>query len=206
MTTPSEVPVLRTARLLLTLPPAAAAARLVSYFAANREHLAPWSPAAPAAFYTEPFWMSRLEAAREEFRAGQSLKLVLCQREDPEGRVVGVCNLTNVVRGVFQACHLGFSLDHREVGRGLMFEAATATIEHAFAGLRLHRIMASYVPTNERSGRLLRRLGFVVEGYARDYLLIAGRWQDHVLTALTNPALRPVDVQPWLDEPGDDLR
>jgi ribosomal-protein-alanine N-acetyltransferase len=49
--------------------------------------------------------------------------------------------------------------------------------------------MANYVPTNERSGRLLRRLGFVVEGYARDYLFIGGRFQDHVLTALTNGAL-----------------
>lgn len=49
--------------------------------------------------------------------------------------------------------------------------------------------MANYVPTNERSGRLLRRLGFTVEGYARDYLFIDGAWRDHVLTSLTNPAV-----------------
>jgi ribosomal-protein-alanine N-acetyltransferase len=46
--------------------------------------------------------------------------------------------------------------------------------------------MANYIPTNERSGLLLKRLGFAVEGYARDYLLINGQWRDHVLTALTN--------------------
>jgi ribosomal-protein-alanine N-acetyltransferase len=45
------------------------------------------------------------------------------------------------------------------------------------------------VPTNERSGRLLRRLGFVVEGYARDYLFIGGQFRDHVLTSLTHPDL-----------------
>jgi ribosomal-protein-alanine N-acetyltransferase len=51
--------------------------------------------------------------------------------------------------------------------------------------------MANYIPVNERSGRLLRRLGFTVEGYARDYLLIAGKWEDHVLTALANADWKP---------------
>jgi ribosomal-protein-alanine N-acetyltransferase len=46
--------------------------------------------------------------------------------------------------------------------------------------------MANYMPANERSGKLLKRLGFTVEGYARDYLFIAGAWQDHVLTSLAN--------------------
>ena len=39
----------------------------------------------------------------------------------------------------------------------------------------------------ERSGRLLERLGFEREGYARRYLCIAGAWEDHVLTALVRP-------------------
>ena len=60
-------------------------------------------------------------------------------------------------------------------------------IDHVFHALKLHRIMANYMPTNVRSARLLRRLGFVPEGFARDYLFIAGAWQDHVLTALTHP-------------------
>jgi len=68
-----------------------------------------------------------------------------------------------------------------------MAEALRALIAYAFGELGFHRIMANYIPTNERSGLLLRRLGFVVEGYARDYLEIDGAWRDHVLTSLTNP-------------------
>jgi ribosomal-protein-alanine N-acetyltransferase len=47
--------------------------------------------------------------------------------------------------------------------------------------------MANYMPTNKRSGNLLERLGFTVEGYAKDYLLINGSWRDHLLTSGTNP-------------------
>jgi len=53
--------------------------------------------------------------------------------------------------------------------------------------LQLHRIMANYVPTNDKSARLLRRLGFSVEGYAPDYLFLDGVWKDHILTSLHHP-------------------
>ena len=69
-----------------------------------------------------------------------------------------------------------------------MFEALQRSIEFMFGPMRLHRIMANYIPTNERSGGLLRRLGFQVEGYARDYLFIHDGWRDHILTSLTSPA------------------
>ena len=52
------------------------------------------------------------------------------------------------------------------------------------------------MPTNERSARLLRRLGFAVEGYARDYLLLDGQWRDHVMTALINRDWKRVPGSP----------
>jgi ribosomal-protein-alanine N-acetyltransferase len=60
-------------------------------------------------------------------------------------------------------------------------------VAHAFGALGLHRMMASYMPRNRRSGTVLRRAGFVVEGYARAYLMINGRWEDHLMTAIVNP-------------------
>jgi ribosomal-protein-alanine N-acetyltransferase len=47
--------------------------------------------------------------------------------------------------------------------------------------------MASYRPENERSGRLLARLGFECEGLAKAYLKIDGEWADHVMTSRLNP-------------------
>ena len=102
-------------------------------------------------------------------------------------RVIGSVSFTNVSRGALQGCWLGYSLDGREQGNGYMTEALRAAIPHAFRVLKLHRIMAGYMPRNRRSARVLRRLGFRVEGRARQYLLIAGRWEDHVLTSLVKP-------------------
>lgn len=190
----SDLPLIQTERLLLKLPKVDDAPRLLQYFAENREHLAPWSPPVPPDYYTEAFWRERLKRARTEFEQGQSMQLVFFKRDEPLARIVGTANFSGFIRGAFQACYLGYSIDARDEGRGLMREALAAAIEYAFEELRLHRIMANYLPTNERSGRLLRSLNFIVEGYARDYLLIAGQWRDHVLTSLTNTRLQPHDV------------
>jgi ribosomal-protein-alanine N-acetyltransferase len=113
-----------------------------------------------------------------------------------EAPIVGTCNYTNVVRGPFLACNLGYQVARSHQGRGFMSEALRATNAFVFAEMRLHRIMANYRPENERSARLLERLGFAREGLARDYLFIDGEWRDHVLTALVNPRFAPGWVEP----------
>ena len=67
-----------------------------------------------------------------------------------------------------------------------MHEALTLGIDFMFQEMALHRIMANYMPRNERSARVLQRLGFAIEGQAKDYLMINGRWEDHTLTSLIN--------------------
>lgn len=185
-----ELPLLETPRLALFTPTPADAGRMLEYAVRNREHLAPWEPLRPAAYFTLPHWTESLTAAVEAVGAGKSLPLVLAGRGDRGGPILGVCTLSQIVRGPFQAAYLGYSLDREAEGQGLMAEALEAAIGHAFSGLELHRVMANYMPRNERSGRLLRRLGFTVEGYARDYLKIAGAWEDHILTSRIYPGAR----------------
>jgi ribosomal-protein-alanine N-acetyltransferase len=186
-----SVPAIETPRLFLTIPPLSAAPRLLAYVVENEHHLARWEPPRPEGFFTEGFWRRRIEKNHDEFARDVSARLTIFRRHEPDGPVVGHVNFSNITRGAFQACTLGYSLDHRVEGQGLMFEALQGALAHAFDVLKFHRVMANYVPTNERSGRLLRRLGFTVEGYARDYLFIHDRWRDHVLTALTTPHPEP---------------
>jgi [ribosomal protein S5]-alanine N-acetyltransferase len=184
------LPELSTRRLRLWIAGAEDASELLRYHEENREHLMRWSPPVPPDLYTLAYWQARLVRNRREHVDDRSARFVLAWRDTPD-RVIGTCSLTDFVRGPFQACTLGYGLDRREQGKGAMTEALRAIIDFVFGPLALHRIMANYMPTNTRSGALLRRLGFTVEGYARDYLFINGAWRDHILTALTNPAPRP---------------
>ena len=178
--------VLDSERLTLQIPGGKLAPRMVSYFETNRSHLAPWEPPFPKGLFTNAFWERRLRQNQQEYTQGKSMRLVLLRKEDPEGSVVGLANFTQFVRGAFMACTLGYSIDEDAEGKGLMREALTRAIRHVFEDLSLHRVQANYIPTNERSGNLLRRLGFRVEGYARDYIFINGAWRDHILTAKIN--------------------
>lgn len=179
-----------TPRLVLTVPQRGDAQRMLTYVTENREHLESWEPARPESYYTLKYWKADLAAAQTEFGRGTALRLVLLARQEPGGPVLGVANFRNVIRGAFQACTLGYSLDHRQQGRGLMGEALEGAMGFLFETWNLHRVAANYMPRNERSGRLLERLGFVREGFAEAYLQIAGRWEDHVLTARVNAAWR----------------
>ncbi|MBB3259756.1 ribosomal-protein-alanine N-acetyltransferase [Paraburkholderia bannensis] len=122
----------------------------------------------------------------KQIAAGLAIHLLFFDKE--EGQLIGDCNFTNIVRGPFQACHLGFSIAHDHEGRGLMRECLATAIQYMFAELGLHRVMANYRPENKRSAQLLNKLGFEQEGIARAYLKINGVWADHVLTSLINPA------------------
>jgi [ribosomal protein S5]-alanine N-acetyltransferase len=191
------LPDLRTARMSVRLARPGMQAAMARFLRENFEgHLAPWSPPAKPSFFTESFWGERLAIAVEEFQAGRAARFVLQEHGPENGPILGTCNYTNIVRGPFFACHLGYQVARRFEGLGLMEEALRATNAFAFTTMRLHRIMANYRPENVRSGRLLERLGFVREGVATDYLFIDGAWRDHVLTSLTNPHFNTDWIEP----------
>ena len=172
---------LETERLRLETFSAWHAAPILAYYERNRAHLEPWEPRRAPEFYTLAYHEAEIAHAQtaEEYR-----RFTVFERTGTE--VVGIVNLWQIRRGVIQAAILGYSIDAQRQGRGYAPEAAEAVIGYAFRVLRLHRIEAGYQPANERSGRVLRKLGFVVEGYARDYLNYGDGWRDHILTALIN--------------------
>lgn len=120
-----------------------------------------------------------------EFEEGRSIRFLLISKE-VSNEVIGICNFTQIFRGPFQACYLGYNIRASHEGKGLMSEALEKVIQYMFEKQKIHRIMANYMPSNEKSARLLSKLGFTIEGCAKDYLLINGKWEDHTLTSLIN--------------------
>ena len=157
---------------------------LLAYHVRNEQHLASWEPARSPDFFTRSYWSSYTTAVMDDAYSGRAHRFVATLRSSPQ--IIASINVTNIVHGVFQAGVLGYSVDFAHQARGYGKEAVGAVVDWCFGALKMHRIEANYQPTNERSGRLLRALGFTVEGYARDYLYIDGAWRDHILTSKTH--------------------
>jgi len=177
-------------QVIVRLPETRDAAAIASYYATNGRHLGEFSPA-PGHFADTAFWLLRIPTYRQEFLDDRACKTFLYEPDD--ATVIGAANLSEFVRGPFQAAYLGYSLSGTHQGRGIMHEALGLLIGFAFAELHLHRIMANYMPRNARSAAVLQRLGFVRDGLAAHYLYVNGIWEDHVLTSLCNPAWQPQD-------------
>jgi ribosomal-protein-alanine N-acetyltransferase len=102
---------------------------------------------------------------------------LVCSRDTDD--LVGVVNISEIVRGGFRSAYLGYYAFTPYAHRGLMTEGVSLAMDAAFRRLGLHRLEANIQPGNARSIRLVRRLGFRREGYSPDYLKIRGRWRDH---------------------------
>jgi [ribosomal protein S5]-alanine N-acetyltransferase len=183
------VPHLLTERLLLTVPDERDAAALLEYARRNDGPQRPWSPPTPLDAFTDQYILRRIRDAQQQLAAGSHVRLWFRWRHEERGPFVGALTLSGIELGPFRSARVGYHVDHELQGRGLMSEALRAVIRYAFDELRLHRLEASVIPSNERSVRVLERAGFVVEGYARKYLFINGQLRDHLLTSLSNPAL-----------------
>jgi [ribosomal protein S5]-alanine N-acetyltransferase len=149
---------------------------------ASRGFLAPWEPTWPADDLTRAAFRRRLKRYSEDLRSDQAYPFFVFRKED--NALVGGLTLANIRRGVAQAGSLGYWMGERYAGRGYMTAAVNALVPFAFATLRLHRLEAACIPSNQASIRLLEKTGFTREGFACSYLCINGTWQDHLLYGL----------------------
>jgi ribosomal-protein-alanine N-acetyltransferase len=195
---PVAAELLLTARLRLVAADERLAAPLADFHERNRAHLAPWDPPAGPDFFTEAVQAQRLREGAAAFASGTGFRYLLQPIGDPT-RVIGSLQFSNVVRGAFQSCSLGYALDQQFEGQALMSEALRCAIGEMFSGhINLHRIQAAFRPENWRSSEVLKRLGFQDEGLANDYLFIDGMWRMHRLVALINKNFRTPAA--WLRE------
>lgn len=185
----NSLPEIQTPRLFLRISQSLDAAAEATYFTANYDHLKPWAPVNEN-YCDAAAWVGPLQRASERAREGTDFRFGIFLTQD-RAKLIGHVNLIHIVRGNFLAAVLGYDLSAAAQGCGYMTEAAGAAVRFAFDDLRLHRIMANYQPENVRSAAVLQRLGFAIEGSAKQYLFVDGQWRDHVLTSLTNGSVEP---------------
>lgn len=150
---------------------------LIERVVEGRALLEPWisAPMSPREF------RHYLRRTQQEDHEG----LLVCRLDTDE--IAGVINLNNIVRGSFLSATLGYYAMSRHAGQGYMQEGLELVKNRAFRELGLHRIEANIQPTNRRSINLVKRCGFVREGFSRDFLHIEGAWRDHERWAAIDP-------------------
>lgn len=166
------------------------AGELLRYFDENEQHFAPWEPTRDPEFFTLDHWRRALARHEVDREAGTGTRLCVVTPADPS-RIVGLVQVRNVTGAPLFGCVIGYSIDHREQGKGLMTESVGVVVRWLFDELGLHRVEAGYSVQNTRSARVLEKLGFEREGTQRAYLFLDGAWQDHVSTSKVNDDWRP---------------
>jgi [ribosomal protein S5]-alanine N-acetyltransferase len=155
-------------RVFLERPSDSSSGEYTAAVRRSRELHAPWVRATPYRYLVRRRrnhvqFLVRLKASRE---------------------LVGVINVSEIVRGVFRSAYLGYYAFAPHQRQGLMSEALRLANARAVGPLRLHRLEANIQPGNTPSKRLVRALGFRREGYSPRYLKVGGRWRDHERWAL----------------------
>ena len=105
-------------------------------------------------------------------------------------RLVGTCAFSQLDGDNGSALY-HITIGEKDVwGRGYGTEATRLMLGHAFANLSLHRVALSVFEFNQRAIRSYRRVGFQVEGRAREAIWREGRWWDEITMSILEPEWR----------------
>jgi [ribosomal protein S5]-alanine N-acetyltransferase len=153
-------------------------AALTRGYVRNREHIAPYEPIRPEAFYTERWHADQYKRFEEDRRAGRTERWLVA---DGAGEIYGSVTMSGIEYGAFLNARLGYWVDGSLGGLGIATKSVTAICGFARDGLKLHRLEASTLVDNVRSQRVLLKCGFEQIGMSPQHLNIWGEWRDHNL-------------------------
>jgi ribosomal-protein-alanine N-acetyltransferase len=151
----------------------------------NKAFFEKTSAARKSEFYTLEGTKERIASYEESANNDEDYYFGIFKNDD--GSLIGTINLFAVMRGSIQSAFVGYALDEKHNGKGLMTEALKLIVDYSFSELKLHRVEAGVMPHNIGSLRVLEKAGFEREGYNKKNVKINGQWEDHVHLAIVNP-------------------
>jgi ribosomal-protein-serine acetyltransferase len=129
---------------------------------ANRAHLRRWLPWVDGTRSPEDTLMY-VRVATQQFASNQGYECGIWWRGELAGTIGN-----HRIDWRNRATSIGYWLGEAYQGKGLMTRACAALIDYAFGPLRLHRVEIRAATENLRSRAIPERLGFQLEGIARD--------------------------------------
>lgn len=179
-----------TDRLILRTIDPSYTKKVLDYYIRNKDFLEPWEPKREPFFYKPITQRKTIRREMELMNSLSMLRLWIFKKDDTRFmKIIGTISFSNIVRGCFKSCYLGYKLDKDKVNNGYMSEAIEKGIQIMFDEYKLHRIEANIMPRNTPSIKVVTKLGFINEGMSKKYLMIDGEWEDHYHMVLLNSAL-----------------
>ena len=147
----------------------------------NQAYLTPWEPEWDARHLTRLTYRSRLAKFKKMVANDEAYPFHIFRASDD--RLIGACNITHVQRQVAQTAQLGYWVGEHYARQGFARASVSAAVKFCFETLGLHRVEAGVQADNIASIKVLTAMGFELEGTARGYLKINGKWEDHDIYA-----------------------
>ena len=150
--------------------------------ARNADWLEPWEASQPNPIGSYPLsFGAYVRGLNSQGRAGATLSFAVLVDDE----LVGQVSLSTIVWGSMCSGNLGYWVSEHVAGRGVIPTAVALVIDHCFAAVGLHRIEINIRPENDRSLRVVEKLGLRDEGLRERFLHIDGDWRDHRAFAVT---------------------
>lgn len=97
---------------------------------------------------------------------------------------IGSCGYNTWIKEEGFRGEIGYDLDRKYWGQGIMSEALHALIRFGFNTMGFNRIEALVEPENIPSSKLLKKIGFCEEGLLRDYQFNKEKFSDLTIYSL----------------------
>lgn len=178
--------ILETQHLWLSVPSILEVSKLSEFFEQNHQRLMPFAKKVPQKQAGQQFWKEHIKRSYQGPKDG-ALMFILSLKENRQD-MMGYILFSEVIRGGFQACHMGFMFKEHEQKSTLLQEAIKRAISYMFYERNVHRVITSVPKEDPQNISWLKSLKFVQEAQAKEYLYINGAWQDHVVFSMIHPS------------------
>lgn len=141
----------------------------------NREHLSkylPWVDSSKTVDDTREF----IQASKKQNSLNNGFNTGIWYKGDYAG-TIGFHSIDKDIKAI----SIGYWLDEKFVGKGLMTKACKVLIDYAFEILQMNRVEIRCAEDNYKSRAIPQRLGFIQEGIIRDDELIDGEYLNSVV-------------------------
>lgn len=175
-----------TDRLILKVLNQNDANKVLDFYIRNKDFFEEFEPRT-SNFYTLAFQKAALSYENSLMIKSKALRYYVFEQCNPD-KIIGTVSFSNIIRGSFMSCQLGYKFDQLFLRRGYATEALDQCIYIIFHDYKLHRIEAYIKPSNLPSIHLIEKFGFQYEGIAYQSIKIRDKWEDHFRYARINNA------------------